>query len=83
MLTIMGIVANNHQFAFEGAEAQVTKTMASNPRRVQKIQIDIEIPDKGYTENQKALLETGARNCPVAKSIHPDIEVSLGFSYRG
>lgn len=83
MLTIMGIVANNHGFTFEGAQAQVIKTMASNPRRVVKIQIGIEIPDKEYSEKQKALLENGARNCPVAKSIHPDIEVHLSFRYAG
>jgi uncharacterized OsmC-like protein len=81
MLTIMGIVAEKNQFEFTEAHALVTKHMLSNPRRVGKIEVEIKIKDKNYTDDQKKMLQTGAINCPVAKSIHPDLIQKVSFNY--
>jgi uncharacterized OsmC-like protein len=60
---------------------EVTKIMASNPRRVSEIHLVFDMPKNNYTEKQKAILENAARTCPVAYSIHPDINQVLTFNY--
>jgi putative redox protein len=82
MLTIMGIVAEKNNFPFTEARALITKHMESNPRRVGKIEIEIEIKDKDLTDAQKKMLQIGALNCPVAKSLHPEIIQQVQFTYK-
>ena len=81
MLTVMGIAANKNQIQFSGAHVETTKIMASSPRRVEKVIITMNIPDPGYSEKERRLLETAALNCPVAKSLHPDLVQEVSFSY--
>ena len=81
MLTVMGIAAQQRNIEFSGASVEVTKVMLSEPRRIGKIQIDMKIPDQGYTEKIQGILKNTARTCPVAKSLHPDIEVVVNFKF--
>ncbi len=74
ILTIMGIAANTHDIEMEGATCNVLKTMASNPRRIAKIEVQIQMPDNKYSDKEKKLLERAAHHCPVAGSLHPDLE---------
>ncbi len=82
MITIMGIAADTHGFTFGNGEADISKSMASNPRRTHKIQIVLKFPDSYYQEKQKLILEKGARNCPEAKSLHPDIDQDIKFQFE-
>ena len=43
MLTIIGIKAENSDFSIENTVAEVTKTMASEPRRISKIEINFHL----------------------------------------
>jgi putative redox protein len=81
MMTIMGIVARNHEIDIEGMEVDVTKVMASNPRRVSAIQIDFKMPPKMYGTEEKILLERAARTCPVSLSLNPEIKQEIRFNY--
>lgn len=72
MITIMSILAERENIPLE-AEAEVTKIMTDNPRRVSEIHIDLKIKEFDYTDRQKKMMENAAYNCPVAKSLHPDI----------
>ncbi|MEO5582966.1 MAG: OsmC family protein [Saprospiraceae bacterium] len=73
-LTTMGIVGNKNNINIDGASAEIIKHMASDPRRVSKIELIIQMPkDKSYTESEKELMERTALTCPVAKSLHPDL----------
>jgi putative redox protein len=81
MLTIMGIAANNHGFSIEGSRLEVTKVMASNPRKVSEIQVDIFLPPIAYTDSHRRILEAAARTCPVALSLHPDLNQKLNIHY--
>jgi uncharacterized OsmC-like protein len=56
--------------------------MASNPRRVEKITVQFHIPNLDYDEKQKKILETAALNCPVSKSLHPDLIQEFSFVYH-
>lgn len=80
MLTIMGIAAGDNQHLLVSAYAEVTKVMASAPRRVSEIHIDMFLPVH-YPEHDRTRLEQAGRNCPVAKSLHPDIIQNIQFNW--
>lgn len=82
MLTIVGIAANTHGFNIDGATAEITKVMATNPRRVSEIIVQLQFPANNYTEKEKAIIEHSAKTCPVACSLHPDIKQHLTFNYH-
>ncbi len=81
MITLMDITANGKGFSLGEVRAKTTKVMAANPRRVSEIIIEFDLTAKSYTDKEKAILEHAARNCPVAKSIHTDINVDVSFHY--
>lgn len=81
MITIMGISAGKHNFELGEVEADIFKTMASNPRRVAKIQIDLRFPHSKFTDKQKKLLIVAARTCPVSLSLHPDLVQEINFNF--
>jgi putative redox protein len=78
MLTVMGIVARRHGWAIEGARASVEKHMVADPRRVGRLVVRIALPP-GLPREARVALETAARTCPVAESIHPGIELDLAL----
>ena len=80
-LTIMGIAARERGFNLDGAKVQVTKVMASNPRRVSELHLSFNFPDNNYTEEQKRVLLHSAHNCPVMLSLHPDIKKEVTLNY--
>lgn len=81
MMTIMGIAAMQHQFSIEGLKTRITKVMASNPRRISEIIVELHFPHNQYTEKEKRLIEYSAYNCPVAKSLHPDLIQTIKIIY--
>jgi putative redox protein len=79
MLTIMGIVAQRHQWPFDGAAVKVRKEMITAPaRRIGRLVVEIYVPGE-FNDEQRKLLENAAHTCPVHKSLHPDIEVPVTF----
>jgi uncharacterized OsmC-like protein len=80
MLTTMGIKANDMNVDINQAKADVTKHMASGPRRVSKIEVTVSLP-KNINEKDRIILEKTGDNCPVAKSVHPDIELALVYNW--
>jgi putative redox protein len=80
MFTIIGIKARDHKINVEGATAEVTKTMESNPRRISGIKVVISFPEV-YPEKEQKILERAAKTCPVLYSLHPDIELDVRFCY--
>lgn len=81
MLTVMGIKAQNMEISIDGTLAEVTKTMASEPRRISKIEIILTFPE-GIDDKSKKILENTARTCPVAQSLHPDIKQIIQFNWK-
>ena len=80
ILTIMGIKAKDLDIDLNGTKAQVTKVMASEPRRIEEIKIEI-IIKRSFDSKIQTLLERAARNCPVAKSLHPDLRQNITFNW--
>jgi putative redox protein len=81
MISLLGIVANEKEIKLGKIESKLEKVMASNPRRVSTIRIQLTLEDTGYTERERSILENTARTCPVALSLHPDIQQELQFNY--
>lgn len=80
MLTTMGIKAADMNVDISNSTADVTKHMASDPRRVAKIEVTASLP-KNINEKERLILEKTGNNCPVAKSVHPDIELVLKYNW--
>lgn len=81
ILTTMGIAGNTHGIDIVGATADITKHMAPHPRRIVKIDVVITFPPSTYSQKDKTILERTAHTCPVAVSLHPDIEQNVEFVY--
>jgi putative redox protein len=80
MLTTMGIKAADMNVEINNAKADVTKHMASDPRRVTKIEVVVTLP-ANVEEKERIILERTGTNCPVAKSIHPEIVLVLNYQW--
>lgn len=80
MITTMGIRAIDMNVNLTETKIDVTKHMLSDPRRIGKIDITLHIPNTNIPEKDKKILELIGNNCPVMKSLHPDLE--LNISYR-
>jgi len=79
-MTTMAIAANGRNIEIEEMEAEITKIMAAAPRRIAEIIIELRIKAV-ITDEQRQLLEDIGRNCPVARSLHPDVKQSLSFRW--
>ena len=80
MLTVMGIKAERMDVDMSGTTAEVTKIMASDPRRIAEIIINIDFPLQA-DEKTRSILEHTARTCPVMYSLHPDIKKVVTFNW--
>ena len=80
LLTIMGIKARDLNIDITKTSAEVTKVMASNPRRISEIQITVNFT-KSYDQRIKKILEKAALTCPVSNSLHPDLKQNILFNW--
>lgn len=82
MMTIMGIKARDMQISLTGMKVSVQKNMLADPRRVGSVDLSFSFPETlAVDEKQKKILENAALACPVAKSIHPDLQVNAKFNW--
>lgn len=80
MCTIMGIAARNQNLNIDGVECEVEKIMATNPRRIGEIKVNILFPKTiQLTDKHRTILERAALTCPVYESLHPDCKKSVLF----
>ncbi len=78
MMTLMGIMAKKLNLDLSDATMDVEKTMATSPRRIGHVSIYFRCP-LTVTDEQRRLLEQAAHECPVKKSLHPDIVIETTF----
>jgi len=76
ILTIMGGVARRDGRDISGAEIEIEKEMASNPRRVGRFLLKLTLP-AGTTAQEREKYLACVKACPVHRSLHPDIKVEL------
>jgi putative redox protein len=80
MLTVMGIMARTLEIDITGATASVEKEMTPPPRRIERLAVKIHVPQSISAEN-RVKLERAAHTCPVHKSLHPDVQMPIEFTW--
>lgn len=81
MITVMGIKASTMGFDINGIKIEVLKIMKADPRRVSGIELNFHFTEEwnALDEKTKTILKNVGENCPVIKSIHPEIEVKINY----
>ena len=82
VVTTMALKANELQIELAGTAIAVTKHMQSDPRRIAKIDVILSIPVAvNASEKDRIILQRTGDNCPVAKSLHPDLMVNIEYHW--
>ena len=81
MTTVMGICAEKGNFEMPNSTAKITKIMSADPRKISEIKIELNFDNNNLNDTQKNKLMSVAENCPVAKSLNPDIKQTLKFNF--
>ncbi len=82
IVTTMALKANDMNINLAGTKTDVTKHMLAEPRRIGKIEIILHFDDNlNLAEKDKTILQRVGDNCPVAKSLNPDLEVAIQYNW--
>lgn len=79
-LSTMALLAPREGLTFGAASARVEKEMVGPPRRIGSLVVVITMP-VGTRPEERARFEEIARGCPVARSLHPDLQLPMTFVY--
>jgi len=80
ILTIMGIVAERHDWDLKGCTARVEKVMTSEaPRKIAQLEVWIELPAH-LDEKARKILRKAAENCPVKLSLEGAVAMELHWT---
>jgi putative redox protein len=80
IVTTIGLKAADMQIDLSDTKMEVTKHMLSDPRRVGKVEIKIQFPSTLHLdEKERIIFQRVGDNCPVKKSLHPDVEVVVEY----
>lgn len=80
ILTILGIKARSFKINLNETFAEVKKIMGTKPRRIVEIKVDIYF-QVIVEPKLKLIFERAALTCPVANSLHPDINQNIRFHW--
>lgn len=84
MITTMAIRVADKGIELKGTTVEVKKHMLANPRRIGRIEAVVTFPaGLQLSDDDKIFLKETGDNCPVMKSIHPDIEVNAAYRQMG
>ena len=82
IVTTMALKANDMNIILAGTKIDVTKHMIADPRRIGKIDIVLHFDSILHLEEKdKTILKRVGDNCPVAKSLHPDLEIDITYNW--
>jgi putative redox protein len=80
-LTTMGISAEDHAIKMDGSKATVEKYISEDkPRRISKLVVKIDFCE-GIPFKYRGLLEAVAINCPVCKTLSPEVIIDYSFNF--
>ena len=80
-LTTIAILGKQHSINIDGATCTLQKIMKGEPRRIGEIVCNFTF-SADFTEKERAFIEETAHNCPVAKSLHPELVQTMIFIYQ-
>ena len=83
MITTMAMTATDMGIELKNSIVDVKKYMASDPRRISKIDAVVTLPKTlGLDEKDKTILQRTGDNCPVIKSLHPDVIINTTYDWQ-
>lgn len=84
IITTMAIFARRDGIELKGSSLDVTKIMTSQlPRRIARIEIDLALRTVDpIADDVRERLEKIAHTCPVAISLHPDLEQVVSIRWE-
>ena len=74
-LTIMGIYCQEHEISFDHADVDVTKIMASHPRRIETIVLEIDLTRNNWDDKTAQKVIQAGKTCPVAKTLGDNVNI--------
>ena len=80
-ITTMALKARDLNIDLKNTIIDVTKHMLKDPRRVGQIDISMHFPQLSLSEDNRSILETTGNNCPVVKSLHPDLIINIAYHW--
>ena len=82
IITTIALKARELSLEVKDTIIEVTKHMLNDPRRVGQVDVIVKFPQSLSIEDKdKIVLEKTGNNCPVAKSIHPDIKANITYEW--
>lgn len=81
MLTVIGIHCDKNGLSFENGHAEITKIMGDAPRRISRLEIALDLSGNGWDEALCERIKKVGEACPVAQSVHPDLEVAITYNF--
>lgn len=81
MLSIIGIYCNENNISYVNGTGEVTKVMGPAPRRISRLEITLNLEGNDWSEEVRERIKRVAEACPVAQSIHPNIEVAITYIF--
>lgn len=81
LITTMALKAREMNIELKTTKIDVTKHMLKDPRRVGQIDLTIHFTQLQLDDDQKTILETTGNNCPVAKTLHPDLKTKIEYNW--
>jgi putative redox protein len=82
IITTIAIKAKDLAIELKDTSLEVTKHMLNDPRRVGQVDVNVKFTRPfSIDEKDKTILERTGNNCPVAKSIHPDIKINIVYEW--
>ena len=80
-LTTMALVAQRENIPWGEASARFEKHMNAAPRKVAKIVCELMMPGEVPPEHRERM-ERVAHECPVARSLSPEVKLEVSFRWR-
>lgn len=81
MISVLGIYCNEHNIEMIGGTGEVTKMMASGPRRIERLEIILDFSMNEWDEAIQKRVIRVAETCPVAKSMSESIIVDIEYKF--
>jgi len=82
LITTMAIKATDMGIELAGATVDVQKHMSKEPpRRIVKIEVWVKLPALEIADKDRQILEAAGNACPVARSLHPDLEQVISYQW--
>ena len=78
MLTTMALAAGREGIPWGPCRGRVEKHMNAVPRRIGLLVVELWLP-AGLSHEQRARMQHVAETCPVQKTLHPDVQLSVRY----